>query len=194
MIILQSKFIVMKNLIFSVFILFFISGISQEGKPQDYLSSEFHKGRREALREKMPANSVAVFFANPVRNRANDVDYVYHQDPDFYYLTGYKEPHAVLVLFSEKQTGKNGKKYDEILYVQEKNPRAEMWTGYRLGVEGAKNKLGFDVALNGKEFLNTDIVFADFETVLHQPFFDIFAFTYINYFSVFTMHVINSCF
>jgi Xaa-Pro aminopeptidase len=30
----------------------------------------------------MPKNSVAVFFGNPVRNRANDVDYVHHQDPD----------------------------------------------------------------------------------------------------------------
>tara|TARA_B100000929_G_scaffold265759_1_gene233044 strand:- start:1382 stop:1867 length:486 start_codon:yes stop_codon:yes gene_type:complete len=157
----------MKNLIFSVFILFFISGISQEGKPQDYLSSEFHKGRREALREKMPANSVAVFFANPVRNRANDVDYVYHQDPDFFYLTGYKEPHAVLVLFSEEQTGKNGKKYDEVLYVQKKNPRAEMWTGYRLGVEGAKKELGFNTVYNGKEFLNNKIDFSEFERVYY---------------------------
>jgi len=65
---------------------------AQDGNPKDYLTKEFHKGRRDALRAKMPTNSVAVFFANPVRNRANDVDYVYHQDPDFYYLTGYKEP------------------------------------------------------------------------------------------------------
>ncbi|MBT8272965.1 MAG: aminopeptidase P N-terminal domain-containing protein, partial [Bacteroidia bacterium] len=76
--------------------LFFVLAVfAQEGLPTDYLSSEFHKNRREALRQKMPENSVAVFFANPVRNRANDVDYVYHQDPNFYYLTGYKEPHAV---------------------------------------------------------------------------------------------------
>jgi hypothetical protein len=49
------------------------------------------------------------YFCNPVRNRANDVDYVYHQDPDFYYLTGYKEPNCVLVLFSSDQTAKDGK-------------------------------------------------------------------------------------
>ena len=45
--------------------------------PTDFLSKEFHKERRETLRAKMPKNSVAVFFANPSRNRANDVDYVY---------------------------------------------------------------------------------------------------------------------
>lgn len=52
--------------------------------PTDFLSKDFHKGRREKLRESMPANTVSVFFASAVRNRANDVDYTYHQDPDFF--------------------------------------------------------------------------------------------------------------
>ena len=160
----------MKYLLPIILMLLTVSLLAQEGKPEDYLSSEFHKSRRDALRSKMPDNSVAVFFSNPVRNRANDVEYVYHQDPDFYYLTGYKEPHAVLVIFSDEQTDENGEKYDEILYVQEKNPRAEMWTGYRLGVEGAKDDLGFSNVFNGKEFLNNKIDFANFESVLHKPF------------------------
>ena len=73
-------------------------------RPADALSPAFHKQRRELLRQALPARSVAVLFAAPVRNRANDVDYVYHQNPDFYYLTGYEEPDAVLVLFKEPQT------------------------------------------------------------------------------------------
>ena len=162
----------MRLLITFCLLVFFSSLSAQDSRPQDYLSSEFHKSRRDALKEKMPENSVAVFFANPVRNRANDVDYVYHQDPDFYYLTGYKEPHAVLVLFSEAQSSENGKTYDEILYVQEKNPRAEMWTGYRLGVEGAKAELGFETVYNGKDFLNNSIAFSEYQTVLHKPFSD----------------------
>ena len=162
----------MRLLITFCLLVFFSSLSAQDSRPQDYLSSEFHKSRRDALKEKMPENSVAVFFANPVRNRANDVDYVYHQDPDFYYLTGYKEPHAVLVLFSEAQSSENGKTYDEILYVQEKNPRAEMWTGYRLGVEGAKEELGFETVYNGKDFLNNSIAFSEYQTVLHKPFSD----------------------
>jgi len=95
----------MKQPIFTLFIaLFSLIAVAQDDLPTDYLSSEFHKDRREALRSNMADNSVAVFFANPVRNRANDVDYVYHQDPNFYYLTGYKEPHAVLVVFKDNQT------------------------------------------------------------------------------------------
>lgn len=152
----------------------FISVVTfaQDDQPTDYLSSEFHKGRREALRKQMPANSVAVFFANPVRNRANDVDYIYHQDPDFYYLTGYKEPHAVLLIFSDDQTNDNGKTFNELIYVQEKNPRMEQWTGKRLGVEGAKNELGFKIAFNGKEFLDSGIDYTKFDAVLYKDFRD----------------------
>ncbi len=161
----------MRSFFLSVYILTFsLFTIAQEGNPTDWLSSEFHKERREALRAKMPDNTVAVFFANPVRNRANDVDYVYHQDPDFFYLTGYREPHAVLLIFSEKQQNENGDAFDEVLYVQEKNPFWEMWTGRRLGVEGAKTELGFSIAKNGKEFLDNKVDFTAFDSVLFKAF------------------------
>jgi Xaa-Pro aminopeptidase len=98
------------------------------------------------------------------------VEYVYHQDPNFYYLTGYKEPHAVLVIFSENQTNAEGKTYNEILYVQESNPQREQWTGHRLGVEGAKTQLGFDMAFNGREFLDSGIDYTKFSSVLFDDF------------------------
>ncbi|MFV8376796.1 aminopeptidase P N-terminal domain-containing protein [Flavobacterium sp. LB1P62] len=158
------------RLSFILTVLFVCTSIAQNGTPNDYLSAQFHKERREALRKKMPNNSVAVFFGNPVRNRANDVDYVYHQDPDFYYLTGYKEPNCVLVIFSNNQTDKGGKNYNEILYVQEKNPKAEQWTGIRLGTEGAKKDLGFEMALNGAAFLNSGIDYMSFNNVLFKEF------------------------
>ncbi|MNR97067.1 Xaa-Pro aminopeptidase [compost metagenome] len=160
------------KLSFILSIFFVCTAIAQDGNPTDYLSAQFHKERREALRAKMPKNSVAVFFGNPIRNRANDVDYVYHQDPDFYYLTGYKEPDCVLVIFSDNQTNKEGKIYNELLYVQEKNPRAEQWTGIRLGTEGAKTSLGFTNALNGKEFLDSGINYMSFDSVLFKEFED----------------------
>ncbi|OUS01878.1 Xaa-Pro aminopeptidase [Flavobacteriales bacterium 33_180_T64] len=161
----------MKTIIIVLSLFFGLSfGFSQDGTPKDYLSKEFHKNRREALRKNMPSNSVAVFFANPIRNRANDVDYVYHQDPNFYYLTGYKEPHAVLVIFAENQSDENGMSYNEKLYVQERNARAEQWTGRRLGVKGAKTELGFDSAFNGSAFLNSGINFTAFDKVMYHDF------------------------
>ena len=137
--------------------------------PKDFLTKEFHRERRAKLREQLPANSVAVFFANPVRNRSNDVDYVYHQDPDFYYLTGYKEPNAVLFIFKEKQNAANGQAYDEILFVQPRDAMQELWTGRRLGEAGTKERLGFEQAFNNVEFRKYNVDFSKFDQIL---FFD----------------------
>lgn len=137
--------------------------------PTDYLSADFHKERREALRAKMPANSVAVFFANPVRNRANDVDYIYHQDPNLYYFTGYKEPHSLLLIFKEEQEGEN-EAYDELFFVQERNIMGEMWNGRRLGNKGVQEKLGIMNALNGSLFKDHPIDFESFDKILFYDF------------------------
>ena len=140
--------------------------------PTDFLSKDFHRGRRDALRAKMPANSVAVLFANPLRNRANDVDYVFHQDPNFYYLTGYREPNGVLVLFSDNQTDENGISYNEMLYVQERDARAEQWNGKRMGIEGAIEELGFQMAKNANDFIQTNINFKSFDRIFIEKFND----------------------
>jgi Xaa-Pro aminopeptidase len=150
-------------------ILFQLNNYAQNFLPEDYLKKDFHTERREQLRAKMPKNSVAVFFANPVRNRANDVDYVYHQDPNFYYLTGYKEPHSVVLIFKESQTI-NNKTFNEVIFVQERNEQAEMWNGKRLGIKGAQDELGFRVAYNGKDFKSYDIDFSKFDKILFENF------------------------
>jgi len=139
-------------------------------QPSDFLSKDFHADRRQKLRERMPANSVAVFFANPVRNRANDVDYTYHQDPDFYYLTGYREPNAVLIVFKEKQKATAGTDYDEIIFVQARNEREETWTGRRLGPDGVTRQLGFKMAFNGADFDGYLMDFSRFGKVLFHDF------------------------
>jgi Xaa-Pro aminopeptidase len=138
--------------------------------PNDFLSKEWHKERRQKLREIMPANSVAIFFANAVRNRSNDVDYVYHQDPDFFYLTGYREPEAVLLIFKDNQTAANGTVYNEIIFVQERNAMREMWTGRRIGAEGTKNLLGFEQAFNGSQFKKYNVEFSKFSEILFYDF------------------------
>lgn len=134
--------------------------------PSDYLGKDFHKERREQLRAKMPANSVAVMFANPVRNRANDVEYVYHQDPDFYYLTGYQEPHSLVLVFKEKQTGPDGSTFREVLFTQQRHGRQELYNGGRLGVEGAKKQLGFEAAYDAAEFKNFNMDFSVFDKIM----------------------------
>lgn len=146
-----------------------IQPIFAQDEPDDFLDSNFHKERRGLLREKMPPNSVAVFFANPVRNRANDVDFIYHQDPDFYYLTGYREPHALLLIFKDSQQA-DRKSFDEVIFVQPRNEMAEMWTGRRLGDKGTKKQLAILEAFNNTEFKEYNINFSAFEKVLFYDF------------------------
>ena len=162
----------MKSFCLSLLALFCFSNLFAQSPdlPNDFLSKEWHKERRQKLRESMPQNSVAVFFANAVRNRSNDVDYVYHQDPNFFYLTGYREPEAVLLIFKEKQTAANGAAYDEIIFVQERNALREMWNGRRIGAEGTKSLLGFEQAFNGSQFKKYNLDFSKFSEVLFYDF------------------------
>lgn len=138
-------------------------------KPDDFLKADFHKERRAALREKMPANSVAVFFANAVRNRSNDVSFVYHQDPNFYYLTGHHEPHAALLIFKEDQSVE-GSKFDELIFVRAHDALKELYEGERLGKEGAKERLEIKVSLETPRFEMFNMDFSKFDKVLFYDF------------------------
>ncbi|MDB5145178.1 MAG: family metallopeptidase [Mucilaginibacter sp.] len=124
--------------------------------PKDYLTKEFHAGRREALRKLMPENSVAVIFAYPERVFSQDVNYAYHPNPDLYYFSGYKETSAVLLIFKDMQHGTDGD-YNELFFVQKRDLAREQWTGKRLGVEGVKSQLGFNKVYNSEEFENFHI-------------------------------------
>ena len=111
-----------KTILLFLFTFILCNSAAAQAKLPSAEALDFHKSRRNALRAKLPPNSVAVVFANPTRNRANDVDYVYHQDPNFFYLTGWREPHSILLLFSTPQVDEQGK-YSELLYIQERDPR-----------------------------------------------------------------------
>ena len=79
---------------------------------------------------------VAVIPTAPERVRNRDSHYPYRFDSHFYYLAGFGEPQAVLVLVQNKS----------ILFCREKNPERETWDGFRYGPEGARERFGFDEA------------------------------------------------
>ncbi|MBA2499128.1 MAG: aminopeptidase P N-terminal domain-containing protein [Chitinophagaceae bacterium] len=145
---------------------------AQTDLPTDYLSPAFHESRRQALRELLPEQSVAVIFSYPVRKFSNDVDYIYHANPDMYYFTGYREPHAVLLIFKESQTSTTGDNYKELFFVQERNEQAERWTGRRLGAEGVRKQLGIQNVYTGEEFADFPINFSAIKKVVTPGFPD----------------------
>jgi len=112
----------------------------------DRLTPGFHRSRREELRTHMGPHSAALFLAAPEKNRSNDVNYEYHQDPNFYYLTGHIQPDAALLITKEPIIV-NGISTNEVLFVPKKDPSKEIWTGVRLGTEGANSILKFSAAL-----------------------------------------------
>lgn len=131
---------------------------------KDLLTKEFHRARRDSLRNLLPDSSVAVFFANPVRNRANDVDFQFHQDPNFYYLTGLREPDAMVLIFKEK-ISLDSFETDEIIFVQPLDPSEEVWLGRRYGTQGVKDILGFSNVFENKEFSAFTLDFNRFKKV-----------------------------
>jgi len=145
----------------------FSQSATDDGLPKDYLTKEFHAGRRQALRDLMPANSVAVIFAYPERVFSKDVNYVYHQNPDLYYFSGYKEANAMLLIFKDVQADGDSS-YNELFFVQHKDPFREQWTGKRLGVAGVKAKLGFKRVYNGEDFAKFPIDFKKFSTIIYD--------------------------
>ena len=153
-------------LIFFLFYVIVFPAGAQQDVPTDYLTKDFHRGRREAARALMPENSVLVVFAAPTRTFSNDVEYLYHQNPDLYYFTGYKEPHAVLLLFKDDQKLPDGQTYHELFFVQEKNARAEQWTGRRLGEQGVKEKLGLQAVYTGNRFKDFPLDLSDFSKII----------------------------
>ena len=139
----------------------------------DLLPSSFHADRRKALKTLIPTGGMAVFYSGKSMVRANDVDYEFHQDPSFYYLTGLNEPNSALIIFKKPQiVGIDT--ISELLLIKERNENSETWVGKKLGVEGSELVLGIQKSLNIDKFSWNQIDFSTIDTVfINQPFKEI---------------------
>ena len=99
-----------------------------------------HALRRGRFIEQLGA-AAAVIPAAALTTHHADCEWPFRQDSDFFYLTGFDEPDAVAVLLPHRPEGERF-----ILFVQPKDPAAEVWTGFRWGTEGAVERYGADVA------------------------------------------------
>lgn len=97
-----------------------------------------YRNRRERLALNM-GRGIAVLSAAPERVRSRDAYHPYRFDSYFYYLTGFREPEAVLVLLA-------GDTPRSLLFCRDKDPERELWDGTRHGPAGALEKFGFDAA------------------------------------------------
>jgi Xaa-Pro aminopeptidase len=98
--------------------------------------SEF-TARRERFFDNMPENSIALFPAAIELTRSNDTEYPFCQNKNFYYLTGFPEPDAVLVLIKAEVNR-------TVLFSRAKDALQEIWQGRRIGQELAVKNYGVD--------------------------------------------------
>lgn len=94
-----------------------------------------YKKRRKAVLQKMRPDSVFILFSATVKTVSNDTEYPFRQDSNFYYLSGFNEENAALVL------AKSGGIEQEIMFVQPKDKMMELWTGKRAGVKKIKKEM-----------------------------------------------------
>jgi Xaa-Pro aminopeptidase len=101
-----------------------------------------YQGRRAKLRGEV--DGPVVLFGHTSRNDAGEVA-VFFQDEDFYYLTGYNEPDAALVLIPDSAAAKSSSRPTEILYLPPRDPREAIWSVANLGPNdpGVAEKIGF---------------------------------------------------
>ena len=104
-----------------------------------------YAARRDAFMQAIGPNAVAVVRSLPERLRNGDAYFPFRQHSDLFYLTGFVEPDATLIL----RPGADDERV--VMFVRPRDPEMETWDGKRAGVEGAKERYGADAAYPAAE-------------------------------------------
>jgi intermediate cleaving peptidase 55 len=102
------------------------------------ISAQEYHDRRQALAALLPPNSVAVLPSATLKYRSGPVFYPFHQDTNFFYLTGFLEPDAVAVIDNRPSHPLFS------LLVREKDAKEELWEGARSGTIAARDVFNAD--------------------------------------------------
>ena len=96
--------------------------------------------RRKTLMRMVGKDGVAIIPSATSVPRNRDVDFVFRQDSDFLYLTGFDEPDSLALILPGNSKGQF------IIFCRERNPEQEIWDGRRAGIEGVKENYGAELA------------------------------------------------
>ncbi len=102
------------------------------------------KERRDRVIPELNGSALIV-AAHPEKIRNHDVSFAYRQDSNFYYLTGFEEPHSILII-------RPGQTPETVMFVRPRDRDRETWDGFRFGPEGVEKSFGIDKAYPISEF------------------------------------------
>ena len=117
--------------------------------------------RRQRLLDTIGDNDILLVSAAQEVTRSNDTEYTFRQDSHFFYLTGFNEPDAWLVLLKEQGEA------ESILFCRDKDPTAEIWHGRRLGADAAPEALAVDTSYPLSELADALVQLLDGKQVMH---------------------------
>jgi Xaa-Pro aminopeptidase len=101
--------------------------------------------RRTRMMERLPPDTMLVLLSAPSRVYSGDVDYEYRQDSNLYYLTGVTQEDTALVLMPGNSA------HREFLFIKDRNPAREHWTGRTLSHEDATHQSGIATVLSSRD-------------------------------------------
>ena len=126
-----------------------LSKVPLSKSPMSQLPLSDYAKHRATFMAKMPNNSIALFPAASELTRSNDTEYAFCQNKNFFYLTGFNEPDALLVLLKNEQ-GQN----KSILFSLPKDALHEIWQGRRIGQIKAVQDYGVDESFEVTDVAN----------------------------------------
>ena len=141
----------LKHVLYVILLLGGFSLVLGMSKSGDLPSDEFARRRAIFLNELRDLNACAILHSAPEYERNHDVNFQYRQNSDFIYLTNWSYPRGILVLSPQPEQSDQA---EVTFFVTPRNPKTEVWTGPRAGLEAVA------------AFSNVDTVFA------YSDFFD----------------------
>jgi Xaa-Pro aminopeptidase len=132
--------------------------VFDEAKRLDELAA-----RRQRVAETIGPKAVLILFSAEPRVYANDVDYQYRQENNFYYLTNLGQQRATLVLMP------GNPQMPEVLFLPRRNPAAETWTGHMYSPQEAAQRSGIKEIWEAREFTPFINALAKHEAYRPQP-------------------------
>ena len=104
------------------------------------ITAQEYADRRSKLAASLPDNGIAILASSDLKYRSGAVFYEFHQESNFFYLTGFNEPEAVAVI---QKVGSSGD-YVFHLFLRPKDVKAEQWDGARSGEQAALDVFNAD--------------------------------------------------
>lgn len=129
---------------------------------------EIFKARRSQVIKSILAKdgdtTALIVASHPELIRNDDVHYLYRQDSNLYYLTGFEEPESILLL-------RPGKNPESVMFVRNKNIERETWDGFRFGPEGTQKEFGIDQVFSIDQFVSKSTeLLSGYENVYYRLF------------------------